>query len=892
MTQPSLPPHPADDYAFRFDLPIESVIFGGKVDLSGWLLQLDGKPINGIRAIARRKLFGRRIFRARRKRSRPDVAASYPDLPNARASGFLIELRLAFGRSRLTLQVLDHDRVWRTFYSTSVVAFPLVLFKWLGLSNFRRFLIFYLKHLFAPKKVIAHHSLPASIAPTRTRPAPLIRFKNIDLFATSKSNLFILEIGELVAAGFREIGCAARVRLDEEPASRPADDTLQIVVTPHEYYNLYLRDILPRRSIRELTRKLVLFCTEQPETSWFQSNLQWAIHARGVADINALSVAAYQARGLPCYHFHLGYHPTLAHPVKIPHRNRTYDVTFLGSMTPRREKFIAEHANFFSQHRCHLRLVPLGFAKTKATRSYLSVERRNELLGNSRILLNLHYSNQKYFEWHRMLVGLANGCCIITETCHGYGALQPGRHFIMAEPEYLVPCCEYYLAHPEECEQIARQGLEFIQTQLRQSQGCQTFLQQIEAENEAQPAGDGVHSFTAPLDSPSVPLPSELMRNISRYTAHLLGSAILRDLREVPRKAAALFKAAPVKRVNGTASGNAVPTSFEQKMRLDILTKRRGYKARFAQQEAARRSGNPLWERHENEPFQKANVPSLSVLITLYNYTHYIDDCLASIARAAAELRDSLEIVIVNDASTDDSLSTAIRCQQRSQLPILIVDKKLNTGLADARNVGLENCRAPYVFMMDADNLVFAKSLTQLLDVISGPENYSAAYSLLCRFRGMPANHEGLLSYFDWDPQILVQYPYIDAMAMFRRDTLLHLGGYDNELNQIGWFGWEDYDLWLRFAHHNQPVGFVPNTLCLYRHHETSMINTTNLFERELVDHFMRNYGELLDRFEPQATVFGVDRQKIAGLARPIPIVEPAAPLGHEAKSGAAGNRA
>ena len=264
MTQPSLPPHPADDYAFRFDLPIESVIFGGKVDLSGWLLQLDGKPINGIRAIARRNLFGRRIFRARRKRSRPDVAASYPDLPNARASGFLIELRLAFGRSRLTLQVLDHDRVWRTFYSTSVVAFPLVLFKWLGLSNFRRFLIFYLKHLFAPKKVIAHHSLPASIAPTRTRPAPPIRFKNIDLFATSKSNLFILEIGELVAAGFREIGCAARVRLDEEPASRPANDTLQIVVTPHEYYNLYLREILPRRAIRELTRNLVLFCTEQP----------------------------------------------------------------------------------------------------------------------------------------------------------------------------------------------------------------------------------------------------------------------------------------------------------------------------------------------------------------------------------------------------------------------------------------------------------------------------------------------------------------------------------------------------------------------------------------------------------------------------------------------------
>ncbi len=46
---------------------------------------------------------------------------------------------------------------------------------------------------------------------------------------------------------------------------------------------------------------------------------------------------------------------------------------------------------------------------------------------------------------------------------------------------------------------------------------------------------------------------------------------------------------------------------------------------------------------------------------------------------------------------------------------------------------------------------------------------------------------------------MLVQHPYIDAMAMFRRDALLELGGYDTTLSQIGWFGWEDYDMWLRF---------------------------------------------------------------------------------------------
>src|SRR3712207_5471421 len=111
-----------------------------------------------------------------------------------------------------------------------------------------------------------------------------------------------------------------------------------------------------------------------------------------------------------------------------------------------------------------------GFAKTKETRSYLSPERRNALLSDTRILLNVHYSEQKYFEWHRMLLGLANGCCIITETCQGYGALVPGEHFVMVEPANLIAACEFYLAHPGECERIARAGLAFVQTQLSQAE--------------------------------------------------------------------------------------------------------------------------------------------------------------------------------------------------------------------------------------------------------------------------------------------------------------------------------------------------------------------------------------------------------------------------------------
>jgi GT2 family glycosyltransferase len=861
---PNSDPAAAHDYVFRFDTPIEPIAFGGDVNLTGWLLHREGQPINGIRVLLKRRLSSRTIIPARRKRHRPEAEAAFPDLPEAKMSGFLFELQLPLGRNDLTFQVLDHERSWRTFHTAKISSVPLSFVARLGFPNLRQFLLSSLKQGYSGKKrpetnrpsVIRSWSQPREAAPVRT--------KQVDLFATTKSNLFIIEIGELIAAGFRELGCAANLRLDEVPVENPPSDTLQIVVTPHEFYNLFLTEQVSRPRALELTRNVVLLCTEQPETVWFHGNLHWAASARGVADINALGVLAYRSRGLRSYHFHLGYHGMLAGPRQPPQPEREYDITFLGSMTPRREEFLAQHAVFFSEHRCHLRLVPLGFAKTNATRSYLTTADRNDLLGRSRILLNVHYSDEKYFEWHRMLAGLANGCCIISETCEGYGALAPGEHFIMVDREDLVPCCEYYLRHPDECARIAQQGLEFVRAHLRQAQACQAFLEEVGGNGVT---ADGRLPGEIIPDTPPVPLPRDLLRTFSRRKARSVKRALRDDFRRLLGRTA---EAAPQERQSELVLEEL------STHRLAAIEKREAFQTRLHEQEKRRAAGETVWNLYENESYARSGTPELSIVITLFNYAHFLRDCLDSLTKGAVQLSAPPEIVIVNDASTDDSLIRARQFQEKSALPIRIVDKRFNTGLADARNVGIALARAPFIFMMDADNLIFPHALRELLDAVSR-EDRAAAYSLLCRFRGKPANRVGLLSYYDWDPEILVQYPYIDAMAMFRRDALLQAGGYDNHLSQIGWFGWEDYDMWLRFVQKGYRVGFVPNILCLYRHHQTSMLNVTNLFEHDLVSHFIQRFGDLIDRFEPRASLFGVERGKIGRTEE-----DPGSPKGRE----------
>jgi hypothetical protein len=107
---------------------------------------------------------------------------------------------------------------------------------------------------------------------------------------------------------------------------------------------------------------------------------------------------------------------------------------------------------------------------------------------------------------------------------------------------------------------------------------------------------------------------------------------------------------------------------------------------------------------------------------------------------------------------------------------------------------------------------------------------------------------------------------------MFDRERLIKIGGYDTELYKYGWFGWEDYDLWLRIAGAGLGVSFLPNVFCLYRHHDRAMSNTTNLFERELVAHLFEKHRALLEKYPPKRRILGVNRSRFEKEVGLIPL--------------------
>lgn len=99
-------------------------------------------------------------------------------------------------------------------------------------------------------------------------------------------------------------------------------------------------------------------------------------------------------------------------------------------------------------------------------------------------------------------------------------------------------------------------------------------------------------------------------------------------------------------------------------------------------------------------------IPKVSIIIPVYNTQDYIRQTLESIA--GQTLRE-IEIVVVDDGSTDGSLSV-VRGMAAADSRIHIFSQA-NQGQSVARNTGLEQARGKYVYFMDSDDILDAPAL-------------------------------------------------------------------------------------------------------------------------------------------------------------------------------------
>lgn len=111
----------------------------------------------------------------------------------------------------------------------------------------------------------------------------------------------------------------------------------------------------------------------------------------------------------------------------------------------------------------------------------------------------------------------------------------------------------------------------------------------------------------------------------------------------------------------------------------------------------------------------------ISIVVPIYNSEKTIEKCIVSLIKQSYK---ELEIILVNDGSTDNSLGICRECSKIDKR-IKVLDKD-NAGVSSARNTGIENATGKYLMFCDSDDWVNANWCQHFI------ENYVDNHLVMC----------------------------------------------------------------------------------------------------------------------------------------------------------------
>ena len=214
----------------------------------------------------------------------------------------------------------------------------------------------------------------------------------------------------------------------------------------------------------------------------------------------------------------------------------------------------------------------------------------------------------------------------------------------------------------------------------------------------------------------------------------------------------------------------------------------------------------------------------VSVIIPAYNAQRYLGAALSS---ARAQTYSALEIIVVNDGSTDATAEIA-ESVARVDKRVRVVGQ-MHAGVAAARNRGLAEARGDFVAPLDADDLWHPQNVaSQMRAVTDAGRETAVSYAWYVsideydRVVGIGAPSVYRTKRRVLFAQINSNFVGNASSTLMRRSLVEAVGGYDESLRARGAEGCEDHALYLALAERwNFTV--VPRYLVAYRRHAESM---------------------------------------------------------------------
>jgi glycosyltransferase involved in cell wall biosynthesis len=212
-----------------------------------------------------------------------------------------------------------------------------------------------------------------------------------------------------------------------------------------------------------------------------------------------------------------------------------------------------------------------------------------------------------------------------------------------------------------------------------------------------------------------------------------------------------------------------------------------------------------------------ANHPLVSIVIPCYNGAAYLDEALKS---ALAQSYPKVEIIVVDDGSTDDSPEVAQR------FPVRYI-RQQNRGKSEARNLGVRESKGSYIVFLDADDRLKPEAIDSGVKAIAHhPEcAFAVGDHVFISSDGSYLSGSKKVANVRSHYEELLKSNFIEMIStvLFRRSVFDEVGGFNAALSVA-----EDYDLYLRIAR-TRPVCSHNAVIAEYRKHGDNISHNSEL---------------------------------------------------------------
>lgn len=235
-------------------------------------------------------------------------------------------------------------------------------------------------------------------------------------------------------------------------------------------------------------------------------------------------------------------------------------------------------------------------------------------------------------------------------------------------------------------------------------------------------------------------------------------------------------------------------------------------------------------------PAPVAGVPPLtSIVVTCFNYGDYLSEAIDS---ALGQTYRPVEVVVVNDGSTDQSEAVALGYGKRIRYV-----HQANAGVSAARNTGIRLAGGRYVVCLDADDILDDEFVAKCTDVLSTHPEAGFVYTQRRSF----GRQSGDSSFPQYDLTKLKKSNFIPACTLIRATVLR-----DHTFDETFTGGSEDWHFFLTLAEHGVHGVLLDEPLFSYRRHEdrTSRLDSWMYRGRRDRLQVVRAHPKLYTRYE------------------------------------------